>query len=124
MTEYRTYCVVDAKGYYITLVNATVEISESKKEEVIHVEYREMQAGESLVLRTDECRQPTLKPYAGAAGFVKSMWDGTAWVEAATAAEIAAWEKAHPAPPVPPPTENERLRADVDFLAAMGGVTL
>lgn len=29
-----------------------------------------------------------------------------------------------PQPPVPEPTETERLRADVDFLAAMGGVAL
>lgn len=29
-----------------------------------------------------------------------------------------------PEPPAPEPTETERLRADVDFLAAMGGVAL
>ena len=29
-----------------------------------------------------------------------------------------------PEPPAPEPTEAERLRADVDFLAAMGGVAL
>ena len=29
-----------------------------------------------------------------------------------------------PAPPEPEPTAEEQLRADVDFLAAMGGVTL
>lgn len=29
-----------------------------------------------------------------------------------------------PAPPEPEPSETERLRADVDFLAAIGGVAL
>ena len=38
-----------------------------------------------------------------------------------TAEEISADRAAIP---VPPPTEQERLRADVDFLAAMQGVSL
>ncbi len=32
--------------------------------------------------------------------------------------------KDRPAPPEPEPTQEERLRADVDFLAAMAGVEL
>ena len=47
-------------------------------------------------------------------------WDGQAVVKR-TAEEIAADRAAIPEPP---PSEMERLRADIDFLAAMGGMTL
>ena len=47
-------------------------------------------------------------------------WDGQA-VQLRTEAEIAADRAAIPAPP---PSEMERLRADIDFLAAMGGLAL
>jgi len=47
-------------------------------------------------------------------------WDGKAIVPR-TEEEIAADRAAIPAPP---PSEQERLRADVDFLAAMQGVSL
>lgn len=47
-------------------------------------------------------------------------WDGQA-VQLRTEAEIAAERAAIPAPP---PSEMERLRADIDFLAAMGGLAL
>lgn len=47
-------------------------------------------------------------------------WDGQA-VQLRTEEEIAADRAARPAPP---PSELERLRADVDFLAAIGGLSL
>ena len=47
-------------------------------------------------------------------------WDGQA-VRARTEAEIEADRVARPKPP---PSELERLRADIDFLAVMGGITL
>lgn len=47
-------------------------------------------------------------------------WDGQA-VQPRTDDEIAADRAARPAPP---PTEMERLRADIDFLAIMGNVDL
>ena len=65
------------------------------------------------------------------------------WIAVPEALESAAWESGgycaltvedgaltaltpteRPKPPAPEPTEAERLRADVDFLAAMGGVAL
>lgn len=54
--------------------------------------------GESLVARTDACRQPTVKPCVGAPGFVRPRWDGAAWTEGATEEEIIAWELEHPTP--------------------------
>lgn len=43
---------------------------------------------------------PQKKRFAGSIGFVKPRWDeGTAaWVEGATAEELAAWEAEHPDP--------------------------
>lgn len=70
---------------------------------------------------------PTIKYHAGGAGFVHPCWDedASAWVEGASAEEIAAWEADHPAPEiVRKPTAAEQLRADVDFMAAMTGVEL
>lgn len=63
-----------------------------------------------------------------AAGFVTLQHDGETvtdcqWDEAA----YQAWRESRPEPVEPeeaPPTELEQLRADVDFLAAMQGVSL
>ena len=46
--------------------------------------------------------QPLKRLHAGGAGFVRPRWDedAAAWVEGATAEELAAWEAAHPAPAV------------------------
>lgn len=54
--------------------------------------------GESLVLVTEECKQPTTKVYVGTPGYIRPRWNGTAWVEGATAEEIAVWEAENPAP--------------------------
>ena len=51
-------------------------------------------------------------------GIPRYRWDGTQAVER-TKDELAADRAARPAPE---PTEQEQLRADVDFLLAMGGV--
>lgn len=50
---------------------------------------------ESLVPVTDECRQPTRKFSLNSPGFVRPKWNGKAWIEGATAEEIAAWEREH-----------------------------
>ncbi|MEG0944824.1 MAG: hypothetical protein RSF86_14450 [Angelakisella sp.] len=111
MKDYKHSCVIDAEGCYITLVLVLFEPADTGEitEEI-----------QGYTLKSGEYIIDTAPP----SGFIKPQWQDSTWKEAATAAEIAAWEKAHPAPPVPPPTENERLRADVDFLAAMGGVAL
>ena len=51
-------------------------------------------------------------------GIPRYRWDGTQAVEC-TNEELKADRAARPAPE---PTEQEQLRADVDFLLAMGGV--
>lgn len=118
-------CVVDANGYYKTLV---LEVLRKKIDgtEAWEVQHYELQDGESLVPRTDDCRQPTERPHVGAVGFVRPKWnaDTSTWVEGAMAQEIAAWELEHPAPDPMPPSLEERNRADIDFLAIMQGVQL
>lgn len=109
--NYKHCCVVGAKGFYREFALVLPETQQGGTVED-KVQGYELLPGETLI--------DALPPV----GLVKPKWQDSTWKEAATAAEIAAWEKAHPAPPVPPPTENERLRADVDFLAAMGGVAL
>ena len=51
-------------------------------------------------------------------GIPRYRWDGTQAVER-TEEELEADREARP---TPEPTEQEQLRADVDFLLAMGGV--
>ena len=138
--SYKHSCVVDVGGAYKTIVLvlleqryvyrlAATENPEALAEEPTMtmewiVQGYTLGEGERLVDTT----QPTTRPYAGAAGFIRPCWDDetTAWVEGATEAEIAAWEAEHPAPATTQaaPTAEEQLRADVDFLAALEGVTL
>ena len=59
-------------------------------------------------------------------GFVKVISTNPVVIEADTEA-WEAWKQAEaekPAPEPQPPTELEQLRADVDYLSAMTGVTL
>ena len=55
-----------------------------------------------------------------------SVWDCGGYCELTVTdgALTAVTPKDRPAPPEPEPTQVERLRADVDFLAVMGGVAL
>lgn len=59
-------------------------------------------------------------PLCAAGGIPLYKWDGSR-VVSRTEAEIEADRAAIPAPP---PTAQQQLRADVDFIAAMTGVTL
>ena len=101
-------CVVDDAGKYVTFVL----VVDGK------IKNYSLSANESLI----SVPPPTIKQYAGNAGFIVPKWDGEEWTEGATSQEISAWEAEHPAMPEPEPTEQEQLRADVDFLLAMGGI--
>ena len=68
---------------------------------------------------------PDRKQHAGGAGFVKPRWDedAAAWIEGATAEELAAWEAEHPAPAVDLDTlraakQEQNKQALADWLAA------
>ena len=100
--DYKHSCVIDAQNFYKTFVLVLlVENEEGQQEEII--QYYTLQDGEQLV----DTAPPVMRPYAGAAGFISPKWDAdaAAWVEAASAEEIAAWEAEHPAPKAPEPSE-------------------
>lgn len=87
--------------------------------------YYKLKEGERIV--ETSVGPPQMRWEDGAiTGILRERWDdeAAAWAEAATAEEIAAWGTEHPKPPPRPPTAEEQLRADVDFLSALQGVTL
>lgn len=86
-------CVIDARGLYVTMVLVLIESNEDGAEQS-KIQHYTLMDGESLVDTTP----PTYRLYAGAMGLVNPRWDGSTWVESATADEIAVWEVAHPSP--------------------------
>lgn len=136
---YKHSCVVDASGAYKTIVlvqlepryhykpidpknpDAPPEAPTMTMEWV--VQNYTLAEGERLVDTT----QPTLRPYAGAPGLICPCWDDetAAWVEGATAEEIAAWEVEHPAPlptQVAPSLEEDMMTVLVDHEARLTAV--
>lgn len=117
--NYKHSCIIDAEKCYKTLVLVLLEPDPEASEIRENIQYYTLQDGETLV----DTAPPTMRPHAGGAGLVSPRWseDTAAWVEEATAAEIAAWEAEHPAPEpvkVPPTTEelaeeNKLLRAQL-----------
>lgn len=94
--NYKHSCVVDAKFIYKTLVLVLLTQADQGEEQEWKVQNYTLAEGEQLV----DTAPPTVRPHAGAAGLVSPKWDSdaSAWVEAATEEEIAAWEAAHPDP--------------------------
>ena len=114
--HYKHCCVVDAKGFYKDYV-----LVQTENEEQTVVGYT-MQEGDMLV---DSETTPDRKQHAGSTGFVRPRWDedAAAWVEGASAEELAAWEAAHPAPAVDLDTlraakQEQNKQALADWLAA------
>lgn len=119
--DYKHKCVIDIQNLYKNFVLVLlVENEEQQPEE--QVQHYEMLEGEMLV----DTVQPTMRPYAGGAGFIRPKWDAdtSVWTEAANEEEIAAWEAEHPAPELPEsvPTAEERLTALEGAMLAMMGV--
>ena len=93
MQTVKSCCVVDEQRLYKAYVLVQTD------DGIQNVIGYKLQAGEKLV---DSDTTPDRKQHTGGAGFVKPCWDedAAAWVEGATAEELAAWEAAHPAPAV------------------------
>ena len=94
---YIHYCVVDAENAYKTIVRVqTGQGVDGEPTETV-LGYK-LAVGERLL----DAPPPGIKMHAGGVGFVKPRWDedAAAWVEGATAEELAVWEAAHPAPEV------------------------
>ena len=96
--KYKHCCVVGPYGVYKTFVLVLLEKGEDG-EKVESVQHYKLTEGELLI----DANPPAMRPYAGATGFITPRWDGSAWVEGASAEELAAWEAEHPAPEVPEP---------------------
>ena len=96
--KYKHSCVIDANFIYKTLVLVLlVQADQGQGEEQEwKVQNYTLSEGEQLV----DTAPPTMRPHAGAAGLVSPKWDAdnSAWIEAATGEEIAAWETEHPDP--------------------------
>lgn len=98
-------CVVDAGGLYRAFVTVQTEQGTDGTTTETVIGYK-LAEGERLL----DTAPPTKRQHAGSAGFVRPRWDenATAWVEGATAEELAAWEAEHPAPAVDLDAEKVR----------------
>lgn len=96
MTNYKHSNVIDSEGFYVDFVlvlemeNVT-ENGASTSEWVI--QNYTLKDGESLV----DTQRPHARVNADDIGIIKFKWNGTAWIEGATANEIAQWEIENPA---------------------------
>ena len=113
-TGYHYACVIkDGKYHEFVIVN---EFDDGTEE----VYFYTLQDDEILI----NAKPPTMKIHAESNGFIKPKWNGTEWIEGATDEEIAQFNTENPAPEPPGPSEQEQLRADVDFIAIMTGIEL
>ena len=106
--DYKHCCVIDAQNRYKTLVLAVNEPDESGDAQE-KIQYYTLLGGVRLI----DAAPPVIRPYAGADGFIKPVWEGSEWMESATNEEIAAWEAEHPAPPSPTPSREQQGLADI-----------
>lgn len=113
-------CVVDADDFYKIFVTVQTKqgADETLTETVLGYKLAESE-------RLIDAQPPLTKAHAGGAGFVKPRWDEetAAWVEGASAEELAAWEAEHPAPAVDLDTlraakQEQNKQALADWLAA------
>lgn len=106
--EYKYACVVE-NSIYKTFV---VLLKQCKTENEIEwkIQNYNLSEREQLV----DTNPPTMRPHAGAAGLVSPKWDAdtSAWIEAATGEEIAAWEMEHPDPNA---KTMEELKAEKEY---------
>lgn len=118
--ECRNACVIYANGKYKTMVLVKMLLNPETQTKEDSIQNYTMLEGELLV----DADPPTLKRYAGDVGFIDPAWDANigAWVEGATEAEMASWEKLHPehlsSEPIEP-TQLDRIEAQTTYTAMM-----
>lgn len=106
--DYKYYSVIDVQDRYKTLVLAVNEPDETGEAQE-KIQCYTLLEGERLI----DAAPPVIRPYAGADGFIKPVWEGSEWMESATDEEITAWEAEHPAPPSPTPSREQQGLADI-----------
>lgn len=110
--ESRYCCVVSEAGEYLIFVLVQKITDPSTGEKTDQIQNYKLKDGERLI----DAKPPTMRPYAGAAGYIYPRWDDDTggWIECATEEEIADWEAEHPAPEEPegpePPSGNMEQR--------------
>lgn len=111
--ESRYCCVVSEAGEYLTLVLVQKIADPSTGEKTDQIQNYKLKDGERLI----DAKPPTMRPYAGAAGYIYPRWDDDTggWIECATEDEIAAWEAEHPDPV---PLEEKRAAKHAEISAA------
>ena len=112
--SYKHSCVIDAQNFYKIFV--LLRLVQMYQEQEWKIQNYTLAEGEQLV----DTAPPTMRPHAGAAGFISPKWDDdtSAWIEAATEDEIAAWEAEHPAP-----VSLQSTPTDTQVLNALLGVS-
>lgn len=116
--------VIDAKGEFVTFVLVQTHDQTNERgetESVQEIKSYSLKDGEQLI----DAQPPIMRQHAGSTGFLSPVWGGSDWREKATADEIAAWEKEHPAPEIVPApktnaeleSENAKLKQQVSALA-------
>ena len=110
--NYKHSCVVDANGVYQTFVLVLLG-QDGDGAQTETVQGYTLAEGEQLI----DTAPPAMRQHAGTTGFISPKWaTGTsAWIEAATAEEIAAWEAEHPDPV---PLEDKRSAKTAEMSAA------
>ena len=113
--------VIDVEGKRVTYVLVKIRdkpLEDGTTEQVEEIQNYNLKDGELLV----DASPPIMRTHAGSTGFLSPIWDGSQWAESATADEIAAWEREHPAPEVVPTPksiaeleqENKLLKAQLN----------
>lgn len=111
--ESRYCCVVSEAGEYLTFVLVQKIVDPSTGEKTDQIQNYKLKDGKRLV----EAAPPTMRPDAGAAGYIYPRWDDDTggWIECATEEEIADWEAEHPDPV---PLEDKRAAKTAAMSAA------
>ena len=116
--------VIDAEGKHVTYVLVKIRdkpLEDGGTEQIEEVQNYTLKVGEQLV----NAQPPVMRTHAGSVGYIAPVGGGSDWQETATADEIAAWEKEHPAPEIKPApktnaeleSENAKLKQQVSALA-------
>ena len=110
--NYKHSCVVDANGVYQTFVLVLLG-QDGDGAQTETVQGYTLAEGEQLI----DTAPPSMRQHAGTAGFITPKWDEDteAWIEAATAEEIAVWGAEHPDPV---PLEDKRSAKTAEMSAA------
>lgn len=110
--NYKHSCVVDANGVYQTFVLVLLG-QDGDGAQTETVQGYTLAEGEQLI----DTALPAMRQHAGTSGFITPKWDEDteAWIEAATAEQIAAWEAEHPDPV---PLEDRRAAKHAEISAA------